>query len=73
MATDESSLRIQALVTAHAVLNTVSHILTVSTDLEDARRQVSQLQELVRDRAEDEQVPSAMLREGGREALMDLL
>lgn len=65
--------RIHALVTAHAVLRTVEHILTVSTDLEDARRQVRQLLELVRERATEEQVPAAMLREGGREALMDLL
>jgi hypothetical protein len=65
--------RIQAIVAAHAVLNTVSHILSVSTDLADARRQVESLQALVMDRAQEESVPDAMLREAGRDALMELL
>ena len=61
------------LLAAHAVLRTVEHVLTVSTDLDDARRQVRQLLELVQEKAREEQVPAAMLREGGRESLMDLL
>jgi phage/plasmid primase-like uncharacterized protein len=65
--------RIKAIVAAHAVLNTVSHILSVSTDLADARRQVESLQALVMDRAQEESVPDAMLREAGRDALMELL
>jgi hypothetical protein len=65
--------RVQSLVTAHAVLQTVQHILAVSTDLEDARRQVGSLVALVRDKAEEQQVPAAMLREAGREMLMELL
>jgi hypothetical protein len=65
--------RIQSLLTAHAVLRTVEHVLTVSTDMDDARRQVRQLVELVKEKAREEQVPLAMLREGGREYLMDLL
>ncbi len=65
--------RIQSLVTAHAVLHTVEHILRVSTDLDDARKQIGQLVELVRDRADEEKVPSAMLRESGRAMLIDLL
>ena len=73
MPTDESNARVQALVTAHAVLHTIEHILQVSTSLEDARQQVRQLVTLVKERATEEQVPAAMLREGGREVLMDLL
>jgi len=73
MATDETANRVQALVTAHAVLNTVEHILQVSTSLEDARGQVRHLLDLVKEKAREEQVPAAMLREGGREVLMDLL
>jgi hypothetical protein len=69
----ESKDRIQSLVTAHAVLHTVEHILTVSTDLDDARKQVRQLLALVQDKAQEEQVPSAMLRESGRDMLMELL
>ena len=69
----EAKDRIQSLVTAHAVLHTVEHILTVSTDLDDARQQVRQLLALVKDKAQEEQVPSAMLRESGREMLMELL
>jgi hypothetical protein len=65
--------QIQALVTAHAVLHTVQHILSVSTDLQDAQRQVSQLLTLVREKASEEQIPSAMLRESGRDMLMELL
>ena len=65
--------QIQSLVTAHAVLHTVDHILRVSTDLTDARAQVGQLIALVKAKAVEEQVPSAMLREGGRELLMELL
>jgi hypothetical protein len=65
--------KIQSLITATAVLKTVDHILRVSTDLPDARRQVSQLLELVQDKAREEQIPAAMLRDVGRESLMDLL
>jgi hypothetical protein len=65
--------RMASLLAAHAVLSTVQHILSVSTDMEDARRQVRQLMDLVRDKAEEEQVPAAMLREGGRELLLELL
>jgi hypothetical protein len=65
--------QVQALVTAHAVLHTVQHILSVSTDLQDAGRQVGQLLSLVREKAIEEQIPAAMLREGGREMLMELL
>jgi hypothetical protein len=70
---DHADSRIQSLVTAHAVLQTVAHILTVSTDLDDARQQVGQLMGLVREKAQEEQVPAEMLREGGREMLMELL
>ena len=65
--------RMASLLAAHAVLSTVEHILSVSTDVQDARRQVRQLVELVRDKAQEEQVPAAMLREGGRELLLELL
>ncbi|MGV3720163.1 MAG: hypothetical protein ACO1SX_04560 [Actinomycetota bacterium] len=65
--------QIQALVTAHAVLHTVQHILSVSTDLPDARRQVGQLLTLVQEKASEEQIPAAMLRESGRDMLMELL
>lgn len=65
--------RVQALVTAHAVLHTVEHVLRTSSDLEDARGQVAQLLALVRDKANEERVPAAMLREGGRELLIELL
>ncbi len=64
---------VQALVTAHAVLSTVQHILSVSTDLDDARAQVRQLLLLVKEKAQEEQVPAAMLRESGRQSLMELL
>ena len=64
---------VQTLITAHAVLHTVRHILTVSSDLEDARRQIERLQELVREKAVEQQVPSAMLQEAGRELLIELL
>ena len=73
MAEEQSAGKIQSLLAAHAVLRTVEHILSVSTDLNDARRQVGQLLELVLDKAQDEQVPAQMLREGGRESLMELL
>jgi len=65
--------RFQPLVTAYAVLQTVDHILRVSTSLEDARGQVARLLALVRDKADEEQVPAQMLREAGRERLMELL
>lgn len=64
---------VSALVTAHAVLHTIDHILRVSTNLEDARHQVEQLLELVRDKARERQIPAAMLREAGRDMLMELL
>lgn len=69
----EESNPLQALVTAHAVLHTVEHILSVSTDLDDARRQVRQLLGLVQEKAQEQQVPAAMLRESGRDMLMELL
>ena len=69
----EKSNPLQALVTAHAVLHTVEHILSVSTDLDDARRQVRQLLGLVQEKAREQQVPAAMLRESGRDMLMELL
>jgi hypothetical protein len=69
----EPGSKFEALVTAHAVLHTVEHILSVSTDVQDARRQVRQLLDLVKEKAREEQVPAAMLRESGRDALMDLL
>lgn len=62
-----------ALVTAHAVLHTVDHILRVSTSLDDARQQVERLLDLVQDKAREQQIPAAMLREAGREMLMELL
>lgn len=64
---------VNALVTAHAVLHTVDHILRVSTSLEDARRQIDRLLDLVQDKARERQVPAAMLREAGRDMLMELL
>jgi hypothetical protein len=70
---NEGTDRIQALVTAHAVLHTVQHILNVSTDLEDARVQIHNLLRMVRAKSEEEQVPAAMLRESGRDMLMELL
>jgi len=72
MSVPESN-RFAGLTAAHAVLQTVRHILSVSTDLGDARRQVEQLLALVRAKAEEEQVPAAMLREEGRDALKALL
>lgn len=69
----EQSNPLQALVTAHAVLHTVEHILSVSTDLDDARRQVRQLLGLVQEKAQEQKVPAAMLRESGRDMLMELL
>lgn len=70
---DADSNQFAELVSAHAVLHTVQHILSVSTDLEDARRQVGQLLELVKQKAVEEQVPTAMLRDQGRNALTELL
>ncbi|MCC2672793.1 MAG: hypothetical protein K0Q72_5265 [Armatimonadetes bacterium] len=69
----EANDKIQSLVTAYAVLHTVDHILMVSTDLADARKQVGQLLALVQDKAQEEHVPAAMLRESGRDMLMELL
>ena len=65
--------KIQSLITATAVLRTVDHILRVSTDLPDARRQVATLLSLVHDKAQEERIPDAMLRGAGRDSLMDLL
>lgn len=73
MSEERSEANIQSLVTAHAVLHTVDHILRVSTSLEDARGQIARLLELVQDKAQEEQVPAAMLREAGREMLLELL
>jgi hypothetical protein len=68
---DEDGLR--ALSTAYAVLETVRHVLAVSIDLADARAQVAQLQQLVRDKAQEEQVPAQMLMDEGRDLLKELL
>lgn len=63
----------EAILTAYAVLHSVEHILAVSTSVEDARQQVNQLLELVNAKAQEEQIPQAMLREAGREMLERLL
>ena len=63
----------RALSTAYAVLETVRHVLSVSTDLEDARRQVGELIQVVRDKAQEEQVPAQMLMDEGRTLLKELL
>jgi hypothetical protein len=68
---DKDGLR--ALSTAYAVLETVRHVLSVSTDLADARAQVDQLLQLVRDKAQEEQVPAQMLMDEGRDLLKELL
>jgi hypothetical protein len=68
---DENGMR--ALATAHAVLETVRHVLNVSTDLPDARRQLEELFQLVRDKAQEEQVPAQMLIDEGRDLLKSLL
>jgi len=68
---DEDGMR--ALATAYAVLETVRHVLTVSTDLPDARRQLEELSQLVRDKAQEEQVPVQMLIDEGRDLLKALL
>ncbi len=73
MPEDRTEVNVESLVTAHAVLHTVDHILRVSSSLEDARGQVARLLELVQDKAREEHVPAAMLREAGRDMLMDLL
>ncbi len=68
---DENGMR--ALSAAYAVLETVRHVLSVSTDLADARRQIEELIHLVRDKAQEEQVPTQMLMDEGRELLKELL
>jgi hypothetical protein len=68
---DEDGMR--ALATAYAVLETVRHVLSVSTDLADARRQLEELIQLVRDKAQEEQVPAQMLIDEGRDLLKELL
>jgi hypothetical protein len=68
---DEDGMR--ALATAYAVLETVRHVLNVSTDLPDARRQLEELSQLVRDKAQEEQVPVQMLIDEGRDLLKALL
>jgi hypothetical protein len=68
---DENGMR--ALATAYSVLESVRHILTVSTDLADARAQVEELSHLVRDKAREEQVPLQMLMDEGRDLLKELL
>lgn len=73
MPEDSHDSSVSALVTAHAVLHTVDHILRVSTSLEDARQQVERLLDLVQDKAREQQIPAAMLREAGRDMLMELL
>ncbi|MBI3909665.1 MAG: hypothetical protein HY320_01870 [Armatimonadetes bacterium] len=69
----EAQVRIDALLVAHAVLHTCRHILSTSTDLEDARQQIEQLISLVRTKAEEERVPDQMLRDAGRDLLGELL
>ena len=54
-------------------LETVRHVPSVSTDLTDARAQVEQLLQLVRDKAQEEQVPAQMLMDEGRDLLKELL
>ena len=71
MAMDENGTR--ALATAYSVLESVRHILTVSTDLADARVQVEELSHLVRDKAQEEQIPLQMLMDEGRDLLKELL
>jgi hypothetical protein len=68
---DEDGMR--ALATAYAVLETVRHVLSVSTDLAEARRQLEELSQLVRDKAQEEQVPVQMLIDEGRDLLKALL
>jgi hypothetical protein len=63
----------RALSTAYAVLETVRHVLSVSTDLADAQRQVTELIQVVRDKAQEEQVPAQMLMDEGRALLKELL
>jgi hypothetical protein len=68
---DENGTR--ALATAYSVLESVRHILSVSTDLADARKQIEELTHLVRDKAQEEQIPLQMLMDEGRDLLKELL
>jgi hypothetical protein len=68
---DENGMR--ALATAYAVLESVWHVLSVSTDLPEARTQVEELIHLVRDKAQEEQIPIQMLMDEGRDLLKELL
>ena len=68
---DENGVR--ALATAYSVLESVRHILAVSTDLDDARKQIEELTHLVRDKAQEEQIPLQMLMDEGRDLLKELL
>jgi len=68
---DENGTR--ALATAYSVLESVRHILSVSTDLADARAQVEELSHLVRDKAQEEKIPLQMLMDEGRDLLKELL
>jgi hypothetical protein len=68
---DENGMR--ALATAYAVLESVRHVLSVSTDLAEARTQVEELIHLVRDKAQEEQIPIQMLMDEGRDLLKELL
>jgi hypothetical protein len=68
---DENGVR--ALATAYSVLESVRHILSVSTDLADARKQIEELTHLVRDKAQEEQIPLQMLMDEGRDLLKELL
>jgi hypothetical protein len=68
---DENGMR--ALATAYSVLESVRHILSVSTDLADARKQIEELTHLVRDKAQEEQIPLQMLMDEGRDLLKELL
>lgn len=63
----------RALATAYAVLESVRHVLSVSTDLADARRQVEALAQLVRDKAQEELIPLQMLMDEGSDLLKELL
>jgi hypothetical protein len=68
---DENGTR--ALATAYSVLESVRHILSVSTDLAVARKQIEELTHLVRDKAQEEQIPLQMLMDEGRDLLKELL
>ena len=55
----------RALAAAYAALESVRHVLAVSTDLADARQQVEEMIHRVRDKAQGEQVPMQLLMDEG--------